>query len=412
MKILAVNVFQSRGSTGSIVTNLLDYLETRGCKTVYCYRDGQQSDNLTQYKIGSRIETALSYRLGYYFGDRYGFSFFSTAKLIHIIAKERPDLIMLHSINGSYINIYWLLSWIKKHNLPVMFTHHSEYLYTGNCTHAIECDKWKTGCGNCEHLQEYHISRYIDTSAISYCKMLKAFSGVKQCCGIGVSPWVMLRAKQSRIMDGIKQITIENGVNDAMFYPHEVTSLRTNLGISSDSKIVLFSTALFSNSQNDIKGGRFILQLAKAQKNSNIIFLVVALENRVDSVPDNVIVVNAVSEQEIMAQYYSLADVLALTSKRETFSMPTAEALMCGTPVVGFYAGGPESIAISEYSQFVPYGDTMLLNNAITQMLTSDLDRCQIAREAKEKYSRTIMCEKYFSEIVQLTNEGKNEKSS
>ncbi len=33
--------------------------------------------------------------------------------------------------------------------------------------------------------------------------------------------------------------------------------------------------------------------------------------------------------------------------------MVTAESLCCGTPVVGFTAGGPESIAIDAFSNFV-----------------------------------------------------------
>ena len=41
-----------------------------------------------------------------------------------------------------------------------------------------------------------------------------------------------------------------------------------------------------------------------------------------------------------LAEYYSLVDVTVITSFHETFSMVVAESLSCGTPIVGFKAGG------------------------------------------------------------------------
>jgi len=37
--------------------------------------------------------------------------------------------------------------------------------------------------------------------------------------------------------------------------------------------------------------------------------------------------------------------------------MPVAESLCCGTPVVGFKAGGPESIAPSQFAHFADQGN-------------------------------------------------------
>jgi glycosyltransferase involved in cell wall biosynthesis len=39
--------------------------------------------------------------------------------------------------------------------------------------------------------------------------------------------------------------------------------------------------------------------------------------------------------------------------------MIVAESLCCGTPVVGFKAGGPESIAIDDYCVFVQFLDSI-----------------------------------------------------
>ena len=47
--------------------------------------------------------------------------------------------------------------------------------------------------------------------------------------------------------------------------------------------------------------------------------------------------------------------------------MPVAESLCCGTPVVGFRAGGPESIAIEDHTWFAEYADVCTLGEQMLQ---------------------------------------------
>ena len=101
--------------------------------------------------------------------------------------------------------------------------------------------------------------------------------------------------------------------------------------------------------------------------------------------------------------FYSLADVTVLASKKETFSMPVAESLCCGTPVVGFKAGGPESIAISQYCDFVEYGDVPALKMALIRKLEDqNINKTIISEVAKLKYSSKKMAEEYYKLYKEL----------
>ena len=82
--------------------------------------------------------------------------------------------------------------------------------------------------------------------------------------------------------------------------------------------------------------------------------------------------------------------------------MPVAESLCCGTPIVGFCAGGPESIAIPEYSDFVEYGNIVLLKEAIEKRINTVADKEKIAEIAKEKYSSRVMARNYFNLYMEL----------
>jgi glycosyltransferase involved in cell wall biosynthesis len=104
-----------------------------------------------------------------------------------------------------------------------------------------------------------------------------------------------------------------------------------------------------------------------------------------------------VKDQKVLAQYYSMADLTVVTSKRETFNMPVAESLACGTPVIGFKAGGPETISIKEYSEFVDYGDIEALASCARKWLNfKNKNSADISKAADERYSKEKMCERYL----------------
>ena len=90
-----------------------------------------------------------------------------------------------------------------------------------------------------------------------------------------------------------------------------------------------------------------------------------------------------------------MASLTVITSQRETFSMPVAESLCCGTPVVGFQAGGPESIALAEYTRFVPYGDVAALYDVVLEFMSRPFDPVLIAKDSLEVYSEEKMYMSY-----------------
>ena len=114
--------------------------------------------------------------------------------------------------------------------------------------------------------------------------------------------------------------------------------------------------------------------------------------------PDNVQIWGRASNQDELAHLYSEADITMLLSRRETFSMVTAESLCCGTPVVGFRAGGPESIAIKEFSSFVEYGNVPELIEAIKSFSKLSFDHNEIERIAASMFNSQAMALEYFKQ--------------
>ena len=220
-----------------------------------------------------------------------------------------------------------------------------------------------------------------------------------------MSPWLENRAKTSVLLGKFSITTILNGVDTSIFYYKSVDFPWEKFGLQKNEKFIFHATASFSPLENNLKGGKFIYELARKLEHQNIKILVAAnYIGELGNKPENVICVGRIADQKQLAQFYSAATLTLITSKRETFSMPTAESLCCGTPVVGFLAGGPESIALKDYSDFVPYADMNQLHDVLINWISHPVDKQEISRVAKDIYSKENMTNKY----LQIYNVGLN----
>jgi putative colanic acid biosynthesis glycosyltransferase len=391
MKILQVNCVYKKESTGKIVYDIHTLLQQGGFNSIVCYGRGEKIEEKGIYKVCGEWYSKANNALSRINGLMYGGCFFSTRKLVSILEKEKPDIVHIHCINGYFINIYRLISYLRDNNYKVVLTLHAEFMYTGNCGYALECNEWLTGCGKCPRLRRETKSLLFDRTSVSWNKMKDAFSDFdNHLLVVSVSPWLMERAKKSPILADKKHRIVLNGIDTENVFHITNSSLRKQLGCEG-KKVILHVTASFSR---PIKGGKYVIELAKRMPEYFIV-LVGNKERNLD-LPANIIDVGYTENQRELAAYYTMADILLLTSEKETFSMPVAESLCCGTPVVGFRAGAPEQIALPEYSEFVEYGDINTLEATVRTWIETSIDKKALAEKAKQVYSKEKMVQEYI----------------
>lgn len=403
MKILQVNVNARSGSTGKIATDVKNALEAQGHQCIVAYGANETVAEPGYVRICSETERRFNAAISRITGVNHGdFGLLSTAKLIRLIKAERPDVVHLQCPNGYIVDLFRLLKFLGKESIKTVVTNHAEYFYTGTCGHALECNKWLTGCGDCPVFRKETKSLF-DRTAYSWHRMKNAFDSFEAANLIltSVSPWLRSRAIRSPFMGRFRHEVVMNGLDTNIFHPRTV-SADVAAKFDRTCKLVLFVSASFDNTPGNFKGGDKVIELARRMP--ELQFCVAASYIKVTGeLPSNIILWGRTKSQDELAELYTLADCTMIASKRETFSMVTAESLCCGTPVVGFKAGGPESIAIPEYTRFVNYGNLAALQSAVNDMLTKRTDRELISAEAISKYSKEAMTQSYINVYSQLT---------
>lgn len=399
MKILLANCVYKHGSTGKILYDIKKQLESLGDKVIVAYGRQQLEQGETNvYKFCTEAEGYFHKIMAMVGMLQYKGSIIATRRLIHIIKKEQPNVVHLHCMNGFCVNLYRLLKYLSINKIRTIITHHAEFYYTGSCGHAYGCNQWITDeCIKCPNIKEATYSRTFGQTHRAWRLMYEVINSFDndKLTFTAVSPWVKERSSLSSIVNKYKCEVVLNGVETSIFKRElDKNLLKSRISILKE-KVLLFVTAEFRPGEKQHnKGGWYLVELAK--KMPEYSFVVVASYNNItEKLPKNICVWGRSKDQRELAKLYSSSDVTLLLSKRETFSMVCAESLCCGTPVVGFKAGGPESIAIGEYCEFVDYGDLLSLQQKLYVIGERTIDHFQLSRTAHIKYGKESMATRY-----------------
>jgi len=210
---------------------------------------------------------------------------------------------------------------------------------------------------------------------------------------VSPSKWIENRVKQS-FLKHKHLLTIHNGINtETLFRKKDVTSLYHKHAING-KKVVLTAA---SNLMDGNKGGIQFIELAKTLMNKNIVFIMIGVNEKTDHLPNNIIPISRINDQNLLAQYYTMADLFVICSERENFPTVCLEALCCGTPICGYDVGGVTETAPRGLGKFVKYGDINALSETVIEMLNVENIKERCEAYGKKEYSEEVMFQKYYS---------------
>ena len=354
MKLLQINggVF---GSTGNIMFGIAKKAREAGIETLcvspVTATNKNREPKSPYLKIGSYNSRRVSVMLSRITGYNGCFAYAATKKLLKTISEFAPDVIHLHNLHDSYVNLPMLFNYIKKHKIRTFWTLHDCWSFTGHCVHFTisGCDKWKNDCKNCPSYKSYPAS-YFDNSRKMHRLKKQWFLGVEDMTLITPSKWLNDLVKQSFLKD-YPAVVINNGIDLDVFKPTE-SDFRKKYGIE-DKKIVLGVSFGWGYS----KGLDVFVDLASRLSEDYKIVLVGTNADTDRQLPESIISIHQTQNQAELAEIYSAADVFVNPTREENYPTVNMEALACGTPVVTFKTGGSPEIIDDACGSVVGYND-------------------------------------------------------
>jgi len=329
MRVLQINSVVGVGSTGKIAADLHEELEAQGHESYVAYGRNESRPISNSIKIGSQTGILWHVFISRVF-DSHGFgSVIATKKLIKKIREIDPDLIHLHNIHGYYLNIRVLFNYLKKRDIPVLWTLHDCWAFTGHCAYFdyAGCDKWREGCYKCPQKKTYPKSLLFDRSKINYREKKKIFTSLKNVTLVTPSYWMADVVKKS-FLNIYSVNPIYNGLDLNSFKPTS-GSFRKDKKI--EDKIVLLGVA---SPWSPRKGLNIFVELSKMLDENYQIVLVGLSSAQMKTIPDNIIGIARTNNIEELAHIYTTADYLLNPSAEETMGLVTVEAHACGTPAI------------------------------------------------------------------------------
>ncbi len=315
------------------------------------------------------------------------------------------DLIHLHWI--SYFADYPSFFRSIPDEVPLVWTLHDMNAFTGGCHYANHCNQFRRGCGDCPQVVNPSPR---DVSMHSFETKRRTLRN-KKIHVITPSHWLRKLAQQSPIWP--KQTSFETiayGLDLKKFLPIPKPEAKRQLGLDPDKILIGFGAEDILNTRKGSHHLLAALRLREArrqtQTNPTVECLLFGSGKILDrSGLPRLHQMGYVDSQTRKNMIYSAADIVVVPSREDNQPQVGLEAMACGTPVIGFDAGGiPEYVRHERTGLLATLGNEEQLAEQIDRLVQNRNARLEMGRQARKMMETDFEAGQQTAEYVQLYN--------
>ncbi len=387
-KVLQINVTANWGSTGKIAEQINIRAMERGWDCYIAYGRNSNPSQSKLIKVGKMINVYEHYFENRFFDNEGLASRIPTKCFIKQIEEISPDIIHLHNIHDHWLNYKILFEYLNTTNIPIVWTQHDCWAFTGGCGHysSSGCDKWQMGCNTCPRKKIL-----IDNSKKNFNLKKSLFTANKNLTLVPVSRWLENEMRHS-FFNSNKIISILNGVDIDIFHPLKETSVREKYGIGNKFLLIGLATAWSAR-----KGLNDYIELSKRIPTDYVIMLIGLKKNQISKLPTNIIGIERTSNIQELVELYFSADTVLNLSYEETFGLTTAEGFACGTPGIVYNRTASPELIEGEVGYVIEAGNIEQLLSTIAKIKSNGKvyysENCR--KRAVEFYDKNKCFDKY-----------------
>ena len=389
MRIVIINSVYQYGSTGTIVSNLSKGLADNGheCHVIYSRNNTINGPTIHRYysPLGFYTHVLAGVVL-----DRHGlYSKSNTRKILNKLDEIKPDVVNLHNLHGFYINYPMLFQYLQHHHIPILYTLHDCWSFTGYCSHFTRngCMQWKNGCKHCS-VRNVYPYRLFSNSERNY--LTKQYCYHNQKIHLVVpSNWLKEIVSQS-MWKNTPISVIPTQINTEIFNPDDSGD---DLNLSrlqlSEYKIILSVASIWTKA----KGEADLWRLAQILSDKYRVVMIGKTKKKMLGIT----YIDHCDPHEL-AQWYRVAHCFVNCSYEDTFPTVNREALACGCPVITYDTGGCKELCNATENVVKP-GDV----KAMAQLIQHNRFIHMV-----KPYSQNNMVQSYLECLYDLVEGGAN----
>lgn len=325
----------------------------------------------------------------YYFQDQ-SLRFSSREQIIAAAVKYRPDIIVAHFLS-HYLSFEDVLAVHRATRAPVVWHLLDMASLTGGCHYAWSCDRYTIRCGSCPALR---VNGERDLSARTLWKKAAAAALIPGAVAAGSST-LAAQARASALFRDAHVETVLLGVSPDTFSPARRATARQVLNLPFAGPVIFFGAQRFDQRRKGMEILReALIRLSHTRERSSLPLLLMAGDSS-----DMIGLTEAGYDQrrlgfvdtEMLATAYAAADLFVCPSIEDSGPMMVNEALMSGTPVVGFRMGViPDLVTPGVTGEIAGRMDS----DALSDALATALGWCGKAGASTNADCRSIAMEK------------------
>lgn len=387
MKVLIISTTERTGGGAIAAKRLLTALNKNGVKAKMLVRDKQTDDvNVASYgnvipKVMERLR--LMCLLIKPFRQTWQYDLASDGiDILSTPEYKEADVIHLHWVNQGMLSLKQLKQMLLS-GKRIVWTMHDEWPFRGIRHYTEE--------GNT--IEEKNISALEE-------RLFKTKQEIYQLGNIrfvGCSQWITDLAQKAMPNANVRHIN--NCIPHSIFHPQDRQDARKAFSLPQDQKLILFTCQKVTDKR---KGMVYLLEALK-YLNEPKPHLVVVGGNTEDLLNSNLGIdkgnlhfIPYVNGEKEMARLYSAVDCFVTPSLQDNLPNTIAEAMSCGTPCVGFNAGGiPEMISHMKNGYVAKYCNSKDLAHGIECALSHPEWKEAAMHSAAHDYSEDRVAKEY-----------------
>ena len=405
MNVLHINTIDIKGGAAKVAYMLKTELEKRGRQSSMFVKLKYSDDPEVHVMkwpnpLTRAIKSTTGKDVGSYLSNKIrpllanDVDFFKSDRLLQTDEYKKADIVHCHNLHGNYFNLRTLEKIAR--DKPIVWTLHDMWAMTPYCAHTLDMQP-ANGFYRCVNPPGYPVPSWHNEAHLQNQKR-KAYANAKFHI---VTPCAWLKGiVEKSVLRNHPLSLIYNGIDTSVFKPYEKSAVRRELGLPQDKKMILFLSAI---GQNDAKGWKHIQSaITHFGSDPHVLFLSVGGRGAGIRYP-NLMHTNYIDDENLLAKYYSAADVFLFPSPAETFPLAVLESMACGLPVIAFDVGGIKEIIENSHSGYVVQRENTsdLLEKTKLILALNEQENVLMSRNGSEcvhnLFSKDTMSTKYIS---------------